>query len=52
MSLNDYTRLSNRDLKLYKQLSDYRSVNGKDNYQEIFWVIIEVLTKKTIIKKF
>ena len=31
MSLNDYARLSNKDLELYKQLSDssYRSVNGK-----------------------
>ena len=31
MSLNDYARLSNNDLELYKQLSDssYRSINGK-----------------------
>ena len=31
MSLNDYARLSNKDLELYKQLSDssYRSINGK-----------------------
>ena len=31
MSLNDYVRLSNNDLELYKQLSDssYRSINGK-----------------------
>ncbi len=31
MSLNDYAKLSNKDLELYKQLSDssYRSVNGK-----------------------
>ncbi len=31
MSFNDYARLSNKDLELYKQLSDssYRSVNGK-----------------------
>ena len=31
MSLNDYARLSNNDLELYKQLSDssYKSINGK-----------------------
>lgn len=31
MSINDYARLSNKDLELYKQLSDssYRSINGK-----------------------
>ena len=31
MSLNDYARLSNNDLELYKQLNDssYRSINGK-----------------------
>ncbi len=31
MSINDYARLSNKDLELYKRLSDssYRSVNGK-----------------------
>lgn len=31
MSLNDYARLSNKDLELYKQLSDssYISINGK-----------------------
>ena len=41
MSLNDYIRLSNNDLELYKQLSDssYRSINGQRqssrNHREI-----------------
>ena len=38
MSLNDYARLSNNDLELYKQLSDssYRSISGKRQNSRIF----------------
>jgi hypothetical protein len=38
MSLNDYARLSNNDLELYKQLSDssYRSINGKRQFSRNF----------------
>jgi hypothetical protein len=38
MSLNDYARLSNNDLDLYKQLSDSsdRSINGKRESSRTF----------------